>query len=97
MRRGSGGTPEVKVVTSLASLVNRLMRKGRDDTPSLLSAFLMSATLESKEFVYHKTLKLIHKCTCATLLLNPSGMFRLCSKNIVKSKFHQRGQISYQD
>ena len=52
MRRGSGGTPEVKVVTSLASLVNRLMSKGRDDTPSLLSAFLMSATLESKELVY---------------------------------------------
>ena len=49
MRRGSGATPEVKVVTSLATLVDRLIRKGRDDTPSLLSAFLMSATFESKE------------------------------------------------
>ena len=51
MRRGSGATPEVKVVTSLATLVDRLIRKGRVDTPSLLSAFLMSATLWNEKNV----------------------------------------------
>ena len=35
-----------KIQTNLATRVDRLMKKGRDDTPSLLSAFLMAATLE---------------------------------------------------